>query len=128
VIHIVDAVVAGQGDGPLSPQPLPLGMILGGSSAAAVDWVGARLLGYDPAKLPIVREAFGKFRYPLTSFAPHEVMLTGDLGAGGADDVLAARSAVEQIIHPVGWRDAAAAAQYQQAEVVPGGVLSQQGA
>ena len=46
VVHLVDAIMAGQGDGPLAPQPLPLGLIFGGSNAAAVDWVGARLLGY----------------------------------------------------------------------------------
>src|SRR2546428_1377761 len=27
VLHVVDAVVAGQGDGPLAPQPLPLGLM-----------------------------------------------------------------------------------------------------
>jgi uncharacterized protein (DUF362 family) len=108
VTHIVDAIVAGQGDGPLSPQPLPLGMILAGTNAAAVDWVGARLLGYDPTKVPIVREAFGSFRHPLTSFAPGEVMVVGDYGPGQADDVLAVNDVVDQVIHPVGWRDAAA--------------------
>jgi len=108
VIHVVDAVVAGQGDGPLSPQPLPLGMVLAGANAAAVDWAGARLLGYDPTKVPIVREAFGNFPYPLTSFAPGEVVFAGGCGAGGVDDVLAARGAIDQIVHPAGWRDAAA--------------------
>jgi uncharacterized protein (DUF362 family) len=108
VIHVVDAVVAGQGDGPLSPQPLPLGMILAGANAAAVDWVGARLLGYDPTKVPIVREAFGSFRHPLISFAPSEVRVVGDTGTGMADDVLAGHDVVNQVIHPVGWRDAAA--------------------
>src|SRR6185295_10457402 len=48
VLHIVDAVIAGQGDGPLSPSPLPLGLLVAGENPAAVDWVGAILLGYDP--------------------------------------------------------------------------------
>src|SRR5215813_839547 len=34
VIHVVDAVVAGQGDGPLAPRPLPLGLLLAGDNAA----------------------------------------------------------------------------------------------
>ncbi len=117
VIHIVDGVVAGQGDGPLSPQPLPLGLILGGANAAAMDWVGARLLGYDPAKISVVREAFGDFRWPITSFNPKAVMLTGDLGTGAADDALAERSENAQVIHPVGWRDAAATARNRQKEI-----------
>jgi len=108
VIHIVDGVVAGQGDGPLSPQPLPLGMILGGTNAAAMDWVGALLLGYDPMKVSVVREAFEKFRWPLVSFSPGEVALAGDLGTGSAEQLLTEHNKTVQIIHPVGWRDAAA--------------------
>src|SRR5262249_45327360 len=68
VLHIVDAVVAGQGDGPLAPRPLPLELIMAGRNAAAVDWVGAHLLGYAPERVPIVREAFGNFQWPITSF------------------------------------------------------------
>src|SRR5262245_58996279 len=39
LIHLVDGIVAGHGDGPLAPQPLPLGVLMGGTNAAAVDWV-----------------------------------------------------------------------------------------
>ncbi|MFI5229887.1 MAG: DUF362 domain-containing protein, partial [Gemmatimonadales bacterium] len=44
VVNVVDAVMAGHGDGPLSPQPLPLGLLMAGSSSAAVDLVGSLLL------------------------------------------------------------------------------------
>jgi len=50
VIHIADAVIAGQGNGPLAPEPLDLGLLIGGSNAAAIDWVGAQLLAYAPEK------------------------------------------------------------------------------
>ncbi len=69
VIHLVDAIVAGHGDGPLAPQALPLGVLMGGTNAAAVDWIAAHLLAYDVARIPIVREAFGSFRWPLTGFS-----------------------------------------------------------
>lgn len=114
VIHIVDGVVAGHGDGPLSPQPLPLGVILGGSNAAAMDLVGARLLGYDPGKVSVVREAFGDFRWPITTFTSNDVILSGDLGAGRAEELLAERSVNAQVIHPVGWCDAAATGNHHQ--------------
>ncbi|HEY7544322.1 MAG TPA: DUF362 domain-containing protein, partial [Blastocatellia bacterium] len=107
VIHIVDAIVAGQGDGPLSPQPLDLGLIFAGSNAAAVDWTGALLLGYDPGRIPIVREAFAQFRWPISMFAPGDVSVRGDLGAGDACGVLGSTEMLDQIIYPVGWRDAA---------------------
>lgn len=108
VIHLVDAVVAGQGNGPLAPEPLALGLLLAGSSAPAVDWVGALLLGYDPSKVHVTREAFGRFRWPLVPFGPGDVTLCGDAGEGNAAEVVRARPDAPAVNHPVGWRDASA--------------------
>jgi uncharacterized protein (DUF362 family) len=107
LLHIADAVIAGQGDGPLAPQPLPLGLLLAAENAAAMDWVGSHLLGYEPAQVPIVREAFGEFRWPIATFASGEVNVMGDLGTGIADEVLSKRNAGLPVIHPTGWRDVA---------------------
>jgi uncharacterized protein (DUF362 family) len=106
VIHVVDAVVAGQGDGPLSPQPLPMGLIFGGCNAAAVDWVGAHLLGYAPRRIPIARESFEQFRWPITLSNPGDVTVSGDLGSGKADDVLGSTEISTSVIYPTGWLDA----------------------
>jgi hypothetical protein len=106
VLHIVDAVVAGQGDGPLSPDPLPLGLILVGSNAAAIDHVGAHLLGYEPSRVAIVREAFGQFRWPIASCKSTDVIITGDLGEGRADELLPSCD-LPAVSYPAGWRDAA---------------------
>jgi uncharacterized protein (DUF362 family) len=107
VIHIVDAVVAGQGDGPLAPEPLPLGLLLAGENAAAVDWVSAQLLGYDPQRIPIAREAFGEFRWPIAQFAHEAVELVGDVGAGPADALLQSREIGMDVNYPIAWRDSA---------------------
>lgn len=106
VVHLTDAIVAGQGDGPLSPQPLSLGLLFAGNNAAAIDWFGARLLGYDPQLIPIVREAFGSFRWPISTFQPDDITLSGDWGTGKVDRVM--RREQPPVIHPVGWRNAAA--------------------
>ncbi|HKP12768.1 MAG TPA: DUF362 domain-containing protein [Blastocatellia bacterium] len=106
VLHVVDAVVAGQGDGPLRPDPLALGLMLAGSSAAATDHVGALLLGYDPSRVAIVREAFGRFSWPLASFTSADVTIAGDLGEGRADELLPA-CGLPAVKYPAGWRDAA---------------------
>ena len=103
VIHITDAIVAGQGNGPLSPEPLPMGLLLASENAAAMDFVGAHLLGYPPENIPIVREALGTFRWPLTAFSREDIRLLGDLGEGVADEVLQRRS-TPPINHPVGWQ------------------------
>lgn len=103
VVSIADAMIAGQGDGPLSPEPVTLGMILAGANPAAVDWVGSQLLGYDAERIPISTHAFDRFRWPLTSFAHAGVTLTGDLGDGAADVLLAGWRAPLSS-YPVGWR------------------------
>jgi len=107
VIHIADAVIAGQGEGPLAPEPLPLGLILAGQTAAAVDYVGAHLLGYDPARIPIVDRAFDQSEWPLTSFTQDEVALVGDWGSGAACDLLRRKEPLFSVAHPTGWRDTA---------------------
>jgi uncharacterized protein (DUF362 family) len=108
VLHLVDAVVAGQGDGPLSPDALPMGLIFMGGNAAAVDWVGAHLLGYDPDQIRIVRESFGNFRWPIASFSSSDVTVLGDLGRGQANDLFQSREAPD-VKYPAGWRDASRA-------------------
>jgi len=109
VVHIVDAVIAGQGDGPLAPQPLPMGLVLAGHNAAAVDWVGARLLGYDPQRIPIVSRAFAKFDWPLTASGAHDIRLVGEWGAGVAERIAdPIGGPVQPTIYPPGWMDAAA--------------------
>jgi len=104
VVHLADAIVAGQGDGPLSPQPLPLGILFAGNNAACVDWFGARLLGYDPQLVPIVREAFGNFRWPIAASQPEDTTLKGDWGVGTVDQIMVNKTL--PVTHPFGWRDA----------------------
>lgn len=106
VIHLADAIVAGQGDGPLAPQPLSLGLMFAGDNAACMDWFGARLLGYDPQLLPIVREAFGQFRWPISKSKSVDVTLSGDWGTGKVDQLTFRKQPA--VAHPFGWRDAVA--------------------
>ncbi len=102
VIHLVDAVVAGHGDGPLAPDPLPLGIMLAGENAAAVDWIAAQLLSYDPADVPLVRHAFDRFRWPIASFSSVDVRSMGDLGESSSGMIRT--GLLPEAVHPAGWR------------------------
>lgn len=114
VIHIADANIAGQGDGPLAPDPLPMGLMLASRNACAMDYAGALLLGYDPDRIKLVRESFGAFRWPIAQFGPADVRISGDLGQGLAADVIERAGAVpDGIRYPIGWKDAAAPAAVQ---------------
>lgn len=57
VLSLTDAVTCGEGDGPLAPEPLFVGAITFARSTAAADCVHAALLGFDPQRIPLVREA-----------------------------------------------------------------------
>jgi uncharacterized protein (DUF362 family) len=107
VLNLVDAVVIGHGNGPLSPEPAPFGLLLGSESSAATDHVGATLLGYDPARVPITRHAFDQFTFPLVPDTSRTVTVVGDLGAGTAAEVLGSFVApFDQVRYPLGWIDA----------------------
>jgi uncharacterized protein (DUF362 family) len=72
-LSIVDAITAGEGEGPLEPTAKTIGAILGGFNPVAVDAVAARLMGFDYRKIPCIREGFSRFSYPLAIFSPDEI-------------------------------------------------------
>lgn len=55
LFSIVDAIIAGEGDGPLAPSPRPTGVVLAGWEPAAVDWACCHLMGFDPDRVPMIR-------------------------------------------------------------------------
>ncbi|HMO61152.1 MAG TPA: DUF362 domain-containing protein [Ferruginibacter sp.] len=54
---ISDGIIAGQGDGPLLPEPLPLGIIAFSDNAAMNDICMAALMKINTDKLPLLRAA-----------------------------------------------------------------------
>lgn len=66
-IAIVDAIIGGEGNGPLDPDPVPSGVLVAGQSPAAVDAVAARLMGFNLEYLPIVKNAFEPHKWALSA-------------------------------------------------------------
>jgi uncharacterized protein (DUF362 family) len=52
---IADCIVAGEGQGPLLADPVPLGLMVAGTNPIAVDAVACRLIGYEPAEVEHLR-------------------------------------------------------------------------
>lgn len=75
IVSITDAVVCGEGEGPLAPTPRRLGMLSLARNSAAAELAHAHVMGFDWEKIPIVREAFGRFAFPICEFAPEDVEL-----------------------------------------------------
>ena len=70
VISIVDAVVAGQGEGPLAPEPLGTGAVFTARNPVVGDFLGASLLGFDAAKIPLLRHAAAAMRWRICAAPP----------------------------------------------------------
>ncbi len=111
VLHVIDAVIAGQGDGPLASDELPLGLILAGENATAIDWIGAFLLGYDPRKIPLLIHSFEDFRWRIADFEPNEIELLGDWEKDQTAANLLELARNQRVNYPAGWRDAKAKAE-----------------
>ena len=54
-IVLMDAMVAGEGNGPLQPLPVETGLVLAGSDPFQVDMAMAQLMGFDYRKIPALR-------------------------------------------------------------------------
>jgi hypothetical protein len=70
VLHVVDAIVAGEGEGPLEASPVRCGVLLGGGSSLSVDAVAATLMGFDLRRVPVIARGFDPHRLPLGPAGP----------------------------------------------------------
>jgi hypothetical protein len=70
---IVDGIVAGEGNGPLDPTPMPAGVVLSGLNPVAVDMACAWLMGFDFRRIPMLNRAFAEHAHPLVKFAAEDV-------------------------------------------------------
>ena len=70
VFSLTDAIVAGEGEGPLSPSPRVLGAVTFAASSPFADLVHAGLMHFDWRRIPLVREAFAAMRLSLASDPP----------------------------------------------------------
>ncbi|MDT8070306.1 MAG: DUF362 domain-containing protein [Terriglobia bacterium] len=78
---LVDGIIAGEGRGPLNPDPVPAGTMLFGINPASVDAACAWLMGFDPEKIPIVRRAFQVKQCPLVDHDWRDVELISNVEA-----------------------------------------------
>jgi uncharacterized protein (DUF362 family) len=75
-MSIVDGIIAGEGNGPMAPDPRPIGLLAAGFNPAAVDWVCARMMGFDPDRIRHIRESFWQEDLPVATFGPEAIQLS----------------------------------------------------
>jgi hypothetical protein len=92
-LFVYDALVVGEGEGPLSPEPLVWNLLAACDHPVAGDVAVARELGLDPGRFPILVEALSRQPWP------------GDGAAAEVVRVTPARPGRTPRLHP-GWVDA----------------------
>ncbi|HOK67375.1 MAG TPA: DUF362 domain-containing protein [Anaerohalosphaeraceae bacterium] len=74
-VNLVDAVIAMEGQGPISGSPRHLGYFIGGTDPIACEYACCRLVGLEPMSLPILRTAAAiNFGCP----SPERITVLGD--------------------------------------------------
>lgn len=78
-ISLLDGIIAGEGNGPLAPEPRYEGLLLFGMNGAAVDLAAASLMGFDINKIPILEKSLKIQYYPLLTFDSTDIQCISNI-------------------------------------------------
>lgn len=67
---LTDAIIIGEGFGPLAPEPKYLGFVSFATSSAFADLIHSSLMHFDWQKIPLILHSFDQYRFPLTNSMP----------------------------------------------------------
>ena len=62
---MIDGIIAGEGQGPLSPSPASSGALIFSDSAVLADWAACKLMGFDPNQIPLLKFSTAAQSFPL---------------------------------------------------------------
>lgn len=72
-VTFVDAIVAGDGEGPMEPDTQRCGVIVAGRNSLAIDTVLAKMVGFDYRKIPLIERGYRIEDGRLASFLPSQI-------------------------------------------------------
>lgn len=78
-LSIIDGIVAGEGNGPASPDPISTGLLIAGFNPVAVDCVATKLMGFEYEKIPMLKNAFDIRHLPLVDFSYKDIKIISNL-------------------------------------------------
>jgi len=85
VLTIIDGVLAGEGEGPLAPADVALGVVIAGTDPVAVDIAAVRLMGFDERKLAKLRGPMEDEGPRITAVRSHLDVSVGEVARGSAE-------------------------------------------
>lgn len=74
-LTIIDGIIAGENNGPSSPDRKECGILIAGLNPVAADTVAASIAGFDYLKIPTLKHAFEIKHYPLCTFSPSDIRI-----------------------------------------------------
>ena len=77
-LAIVDGIIGGEGNGPMSPDPVASGVVLAGTHPLAVDCVAATLMGFDWRRIRMLLGGFGMRPPHFRDFEAAELLLSSN--------------------------------------------------
>lgn len=77
-ITVVDAITAGEGYGPKSPDTKKLNTLVFGNNPVTVDAVCARIMGFDPFKIPSILNSFSICHFPIVDINYKDILIEYD--------------------------------------------------
>ena len=101
---LVDGIVAGQGRGPLNPDPVHAGVVFFGTHPPSVDAVCAYLMGFDPDKVPIVSRAFQCKELPISDHEWHDIVVRSNFRGWNSELVGISTSETLHFEPHFGWK------------------------
>ncbi len=57
---LLDGIIGGERRGPIEVDPVPAGVLLAGDNMVALDLAASTLMGFDPARIPMIDRAIAK--------------------------------------------------------------------
>ena len=100
-LMLFDGVVAGEGQGPLTPTPVNAGTLLFSDDIVAGDRVASRLMGFDPDRISMLRELTRPMPYPI--YAPDRGAATVTLNGRQVEASAVAGAVGRAFREPRGW-------------------------
>ena len=81
VLTVMDGVIAGEGDGPLAPGNVSLGVIIAATDPIALDLVALRLMGFDEQNIPKICEPMTDHKLRVTDVRSPEDVIVYEVNA-----------------------------------------------
>ena len=100
IFCVVDAVTAGEGEGPLEPSDLRCGAVFAGMNALAVDAAAARFMGLTVDEIPQLKQGFELSSLTLFDGTATEIWIQGDQ----PEELDAWAGTVRPFLLPAGWQ------------------------